>query len=261
LAAFLSAIAEAVKQYLLPGSLLLLLIAFTLGIVWWYLKERHRKLIRAGLTAVIAAYWLLATPAVAGGLETILVGPYQPLQDEEAVGAIVLLGGGAQSYRFDGRQLVELSGASALRALEAARLYGQLHPDLVIASGGPGRDPTMPESEPLAQALAALGVPSYRILAESQSSDTHEQAVQLAPILAQHGVTRFVLVTSPTHIRRAMMAFRAVGLDPIASVAPDRSQTAQAGPALLPSHEALQDSVVAMREVLGLAYYWLRGWI
>jgi uncharacterized SAM-binding protein YcdF (DUF218 family) len=264
LGAFLSSLSEFVKHYLLPGTLPLLLLATTAALAWWYLKERDRRWDRGALTAVVLMYWLLATPAVSGLLESALVGRYQPLDDRVRVRAIIVLGGGAESYRYGGRSLSTLSDASAFRALETARLYRLLEPATVVASGGPGGGSATPESVPLAAALVSLGVPSDRILTESRSSDTHEQAIALKPLLSGRGIERFVLVTSPTHIRRAMLTFETAGMDPIASVAPGQSQPTDGGrpaPALMPNMESLQRSVVAGREVLALIYYWFRGWI
>lgn len=262
--AFLSSLAETVKLYLLPGSLPLLLLATTAALVWWYLQDGKGKWIRVALTAIVALYWLLATPAISGGLEKALVGDYRALTGRERVEAVVVLGGGAESYRYVGRRLSTLSDASAFRVLESVRLYQLLEPTWLVASGGPGNDPKTPESEPLRAALVSLGVPAEQILSESRSSDTHEQAILLKPVLRDHGIDRFVLVTSPTHMRRAMLAFEAVGLDPIASIAPDRSDTADSQhqmPALVPNIGSLQRSVVAGREIMGLIYYWVRGWI
>ena len=39
----------------------------------------------------------------------------------------------------------------------------------------------------------------------------------MPPLLKQHGIERFVLVTSQQHIARALGAFRKVGLDPVPS--------------------------------------------
>ncbi|MGA9532404.1 MAG: YdcF family protein [Anaerolineales bacterium] len=261
---FLSSLAEVVKQYFLPGSLMLLLLVTTAALAWWYLQERNRNKVRAALTAVVLSYWLLATPAVSGWIQSALEGGYSPLNERLQADAVVVLGGGAESYQYDDRRLSTLSDASAFRALEAARLYQLLDPEWVVASGGPGHDPKAPESEALAAALASLDVPAQRIIIESRSSDTHEQAVLLKPMLSSRGIESFVLVTSPTHMRRAMLAFEAAGMDPIASVAPNRSE-ASAGqrqtPSLVPNMGSLQRSIVAGREVLGLIYYWFRGWI
>lgn len=259
----LSFLAEAVKRYLLPGSLPLLLIGVTVGLGWWYLDERRRQWVRGGLTALILTYWLLALPAFSNLLHRGLAAGLDPIQRKVEAQAVVVLGGGASVHRVDRYELAVLSEASARRALEGVRLYHLLQPEWVIVSGGPGRDPQVPESEPLRQALIDQGVPADAILMESGSSDTREQALLLRELFADREIDSFVLVTSPSHIRRAIGAFEAVGLEPVASPAEpavgDASQRSQV--AWLPSLDALQASVTAGREYLAIAYYWLRGWL
>jgi len=55
--------------------------------------------------------------------------------------------------------------------------------------------------------------------------------------------------------------FRAVGLDPVASVAPIRSEVSMPPPPLLPNSESLSQSDDAVYEYAALAYYWVRGWL
>ena len=255
--------AEAVKLYLLPGSLPLLLIAITLALVWWYWRPTAARSIRAALTALVVSYWLLATPWVAGLLQNALAAGFEPIREPVEVQALVVLAGGADVLRAGGRSLSLLSDASALRALEAARVFELVEPAWVIVSGGPGRDPRQADSVPLRAALIELGVPAEVLVLDTSSRDTHDQAVQLQTLLAERGVERFVLVTSPSHMRRSMLAFQAVGLDPVASSAETDSRDPSRAPPLqlVPSMDALQGSVEALREVLGLIYYWGRGWL
>jgi uncharacterized SAM-binding protein YcdF (DUF218 family) len=257
----LNMLAESVKRYLLPGSLPLLLILVTIAVGWWYLNERRQDWLRIGLTVVVLSYWLLALPLTSSLLEQGLSAGQQPATAAEKAEAVVVLGGGASVLRVENYEAAVLSTASARRALEGARLYHLMAPQWVIVSGGLGRDPQVPESEPLRQALLEQGVPAEVILMESGSSDTHDQAVLLKDLLARRGIDSFVLVTSPSHVRRAMGAFKAVGLEPLMSPAAGTGEGGQGGTfPLLPSMEALQDSVTSTREYLAIAYYWLRGW-
>lgn len=259
----LTGLAESVKRFLLPGSLPLLLIGTTVGLGWWYLSERDRGWVRGALTALVLLYWLLATPLVAGLLERGLRRDLQPIAEPVPAEAVLVLGGGASTLRADGKQLDILSEASALRALEAARLYRMLHPSWVIVSGGTGDDPSVPESEPMREALIELGVPQERILLESGSGDTHDQALLLAGMLEEREVEDVVMVTSPTHMRRALLTFENAGLAPTPSISrldsqdPSRPQP----PSWVPTVAALQRSMSASREYLAIVYYWLRGWI
>lgn len=255
------------KGYLLPGSLMFLLLAASACAALLFGGRRAARLGRAGLAALCLAYWALSTPLAAGALEAALSLPDAPIARAAEAGgaqAVVVLGGGSATLRALGAQIDVLAESSALRALEGARLYRLLDDPLVVASGGapglPGR--TVPESRPLAEMLAAQGVPAERIVVETASNSTREQALEVAPLLQARGIERFVLVTSPTHMRRALGAFRAVGLDPQPSPAPQRSE-AGGGPVFLlgPNAGSLEASMRALREALALAYYFARGWL
>lgn len=259
----LEVVAEAVKRFLLPGSLPLLLLGLSVGLLWWYADERRSRHVRAGLTLLALGYWLLATPFVSSGLERGLAAGYQPLHQPIDVDAVVVLGGGAATHRASAGEIAALSRASSLRALEGVRLFRLLGPEWVVVSGGTGRDSTLPESVPLRRALVDQGIPQQRILLESGSNDTHDQALLMRSLFEVHKIDSFVLVTSPSHMRRADLAFRAAGLEGIPSPAPARSldDRAAAAPSWLPSFDALGRSTVAARELMALIYYWLRGWI
>jgi uncharacterized SAM-binding protein YcdF (DUF218 family) len=150
--------------------------------------------------------------------------------------------------------------------LEAARLYDLLEDPRVIASGGGGgggvsRGGGVPESRAMRRALVELGVPDDRILEESSSTDTRQEALNIRSGFVDQVEGSFVLVTSPTHMRRAMGAFRAVGLQPIASPSGEIPAASPAGlRRLLPSLDSLSASTFTIREYMALGYYALRGW-
>jgi uncharacterized SAM-binding protein YcdF (DUF218 family) len=62
----------------------------------------------------------------------------------------------------------------------------------------------------LQAAAERFGVPSARILSETQSRTTHENLVFVAPLIRAQGFTRLVLVTSRSHLRRATAVARRV---------------------------------------------------
>ncbi len=256
-----------VKEFLLPGSLSFLLMGLTLGVVALFGGSRAKAWGRGWLTALAAGYWLMSTPLVAGGLEAALGREYAPIvgpEQMEGAGAIVVLGGGSVTHRAPGGEIPLLSDSSALRVIEAARLYRLMDEPWVVASGGgeETRQGGSTESQAMRLALMALGVPAERILVESASRNTRDQALQVGPILQAHGVECFVLVTSPTHMPRALGAFRAVGLEPIPAVSAQHSEALPLPTfPLQPDLEALEASKVAVREFIALGYYRLRGWL
>jgi uncharacterized SAM-binding protein YcdF (DUF218 family) len=216
--------------------------------------------------AVLAVYCFISTPA---GADVLLAGlgsgatPLGTKEDAQGAETIVLLGGGAETLSADGAILGQLMRSSGLRVLEAARVYRMIGAHLVIASGGipyPAFQ-LKPESAMLAEGLVQAGVNGTDILQESQSRTTRDQARILAPILRARGAQRFVLVTSPSHMWRALGVFRAEGLDPIPSVSRVRSQHLPLPPRFLPGEEALSRSADAVYGYAAWAYYWWQGWL
>jgi uncharacterized SAM-binding protein YcdF (DUF218 family) len=256
---------EIIKDFLVPGSFAFLILGLTFGVVLLYLRGAGAKWGRRWLTLLAALYWLLSTPLYARALETILTDGYISLSHTgglEAVTGVVVLGGGGATYRASGGEVDSLSEASILRALEGVRVYKMLGDPWVFVSGGintrDGR--SSPESEALQQMMVEAGVPAKRIVLESASRNTFEQAVNLGPMLEERSIGSFILVTSPTHMRRSMATFKAQGLNPVPSASQQHSEDfLSARTAFLPNEDALQASRVAMRELMALTYYRLAG--
>jgi uncharacterized SAM-binding protein YcdF (DUF218 family) len=264
----MDALVEFIKANLVPGSFSFLLIAVTLGIPGLFLKGRWRRWSRVWLTGLILTYWLLSLPACTATIERSLDAGYEPLTLSSAsqldLHAVVILGGGIETYGQEGRTISVLSESTAARVLEGARLYALLDDPWVIASGGgggPQESDRVPESRAMRQALVALGIPEKQILEESASTDTRQEALNIRDGFTEEVHGGFVLVTSATHMRRALAAFRAAGLQPIPSPPQDRDSTPRIGlKAILPSLDSLSASSFVLREYMALAYYGLRGW-
>jgi uncharacterized SAM-binding protein YcdF (DUF218 family) len=108
---------------------------------------------------------------------------------------------------------------------------------------------------------ASNGVPAAQIREESRSSSTREEALLLAEMLDGGEFDQVIVVTSPTHMRRALGALVAAGVHAVGSPSREHSETRQAASPLLPSERALGDSRQALREVMALIYYAARGWL
>ena len=260
-------VAEWFKQWFIPGSFSFFLLGAVIGIILLYLDERRNRWGRRWLTLLIILYALMATPFIASGLETSLQGNLGTGSSDEEIAvidAIVVLGGGGASYASGDLELSVMSESSALRLIEGLRLWEQHNPKWLVVSGGdnPRAGLLTAESETMKETLVELGVSEDRLLLESRSANTHDQAVNLAPLFEEHGIDRFILVTSPTHMRRAYLTFVHAGLDPIPAAALEHSESKDTfGNMILPSIGALDASRNVMRELFGLLYYAFRGWI
>lgn len=72
----------------------------------------------------------------------------------------------------------------------------------VVSGAGSGGD----NAALMASAAEAAGVPASAIVVEEHATTTRENARFTSPLLAERGITRVAVVTSPYHSRRAAMA-------------------------------------------------------
>jgi len=256
-----------VKSLFVPGSISFLVVALVAGVGLLYGGERMRRWGRAWLTLVLLVYGFLATPLGADFVAAGLTRGFTPItarEQADGVDTVVVLSTGGEVYQASGDEVAEMGRFTSFSALEAARLYRLVGPRTVVVSGGIV-DPQarrVPEAEVLATGLARLGVPRERMILESRSRTTREQAVNVADLLKRRGTARFLLVTTGDHMPRARAAFRERGLDPVASVS---RVTMGAHPTpwkrLRPSIHALRQSDWACYEHLARIYYWWQGWL
>jgi uncharacterized SAM-binding protein YcdF (DUF218 family) len=175
---------------------------------------------------------------------------------------IVLLGAGDEFIDGWSEHMTLTLATEGARVLEAARVFRLISPAWIISSGGLAR-PGHPEQASgitMRDELVNLGVPRDRILLEAVSNTTHEEAIEIAPMLRKLGNPQVVLVTSDTHMHRSMGTFRAVGVSAIPAIAPNPRQAVTWAEWILPTASALRESGEVVHEVVGIPYYWARGW-
>jgi uncharacterized SAM-binding protein YcdF (DUF218 family) len=268
----MSTLADIIKTNSLPGSVPFLIVSVALGVALLRAGGRTARLAHAWLVVLVIMYWLLSTPfgadmlvsGLQGSVSSFGVSSFEREGNRTHINAIVLLTGGVQTYRAAAGAIESLTSASALRALEAVRVWKLLGPDAwIIVSGGiVDTDDVRPHAETIRDALIQLDVPPARILIEPASVNTHQHALNAKELLRSHGIDRFVLVTSPTHIRRSALAFRAAGLNPIPSVSQLNSNgTDWRWTRLWPTTSALSISQAAIYDCFALMYYRSRGWL
>jgi uncharacterized SAM-binding protein YcdF (DUF218 family) len=136
---------------------------------------------------------------------------------------------------------------------------------LVVALPADG-DPEISSVGRMRDELVMRGISRSRIRMETRGLNTHEQAVNIALLLGPEALAAPVLVvTSPSHIRRALLCFRKAGFRQIGALAAeDADNEADAGPhtrARYSFWSALQFEVQMARELTAMAVYKIRGWI
>ncbi len=261
----LAVLAELTKALFIPGSVPFLLLGVTIGVILLLMDETRRTRGRGLLAALAVLYWVLSLPATASLLERLMADGYRPLEaasEAEGASTVVVLGGGSVTLRSAADSLDVVSEATAYRVLEAERLYELLGQPTLILSGGPPSTlaESSPESEAMQDVLVDQGVAPEDILLDTDSGNTHEQAIFVAGLLAEQPAETFVLVTSPIHMRRALGAFADEGLSPVPSPAVEGPRPEDAA-RFLPSESGLRRSQAVIREAIALVYYLARGWL
>jgi uncharacterized SAM-binding protein YcdF (DUF218 family) len=175
---------------------------------------------------------LRAVGSIAGGMAVLIVLAFALLawqvdrlgrcDDARASDAIIVLGARVEANGRPGSDLTS-------RTYHAVDLWQAGYAPYVICTGGY-------ENEPLSAANVCrrfaieLGVPTDRVLVADGTSNTVEDAVVAARVMADHGWQRAILVSHPLHLFRARWLFRSAGVDAVTS--PTSTETGRIFPPL-----------------------------
>ena len=181
----------------------------------------------------------------------------------------VLLTGGMINVSKDVPPGRFLLGREADRAGQALYLYktGAVHK--ILISGGSGDLPFGPkgvsdEGQVVTRFLIVAGVRPGDIVLENKSRNTHENAGFSAKMLRDRFHTdQCVLVTSASHMRRAVACFRKEGVRvvPFPGVFMSRRRSFGLGEYVLPNEQSFADSYYLVREMVGYGVYRVMGYV
>ncbi len=209
--------------------------------------------------------FVFGNPLIARTLLGLLEGQYPPFSGSatDRFDAIVVLSGGAAS-KGTLRPSDQLSGLSLERTICGADLFAQgLAPRLILTGGDAmifGQGPK--EAVEMTRLALRLGVPEDAIVLEDRSRTTYENAVGVKRIL---GHASILLVTSASHVPRAVGLFRKQGLEttafPCGYLVKDRPWSGWGvNPFdLIPEVDALSRTTGAIAEIVGTIVYWAIG--
>jgi uncharacterized SAM-binding protein YcdF (DUF218 family) len=246
-----------------PSTLIALLIGYGSILIWTGWARWGRRFVTIGAVLLLVAG---LSP-----LGNVLILPLEDRFPRAGLDApppptgFIVLGG------VEDRLVGEARGAPALneaseRLVEAAMLARRFPEAKIAFSGGDAGIfyKSGNEAEGAQSLLEALGVGKDRLILETKSRDTYENAVYLKDLFTRSGELgpgkRWVLITSAFHMPRAMGAFRQAGFD----VEPWPVDYRTRGKADLTRpfdkvSEGLRRVDAAAREWAGLLAYWLRG--
>jgi len=189
---------------------------------------------------------------------------YRPAQPGvlETLDTVVVLG---YCARPSGglRVAAELAGDAYGRLFAGVKAFKESGANLLALCGGRSREDTESEAEVMKAVALYMGCPRDKILTETRSHDTMQNAAYLAELLPAGQNRRIGLVTSAWHMLRAEKVFK--GQFPNDTIVPVPTNylydpVRWSAGTFVPSVEALRQSTVALHEWIGIAWYSLRYW-
>lgn len=147
------------------------------------------------------------------------------------------------------------------RITDAVVLYNQGIIKKILLSGGSGylEFPELKESTRLKQFLMELGIDPVDIIIEDQSKNTRENAYYSAQLVKTESI---LLITSASHMRRAIGCFEKVGLQPDYFTSDvNSSEFKWSYKLIIPSISAIGTWTEIIHELVGYLMYWLVGYI
>jgi uncharacterized SAM-binding protein YcdF (DUF218 family) len=242
-----------VSRFLFPLPLSLEFLLVGLLLLWFTRRQRAGKaLVTCGALLLVG----LSNNFTSNALLRPLEHRYPPLVVGHAVAGapdvafIAVLGGWADDDP-DVPATSHISPDLMVRLIEGVCLQREIPGSKLILSGGND------SAEGMAKMAEALGVSAEDILRLSEPRDTEEESQQIGSII---GPRPFILVTSASHMPRAMGLLRKRGLQPIAAPTDYLAPRHRSEPDdFVPDAYKLFKSQIAFYEYLGLAWETLRG--
>jgi uncharacterized SAM-binding protein YcdF (DUF218 family) len=250
---------QIVSPLFLPVSLCLEFLLLGLVLLWFTRRQR------AGKVLVTIAAFILAMFGY-GIISDRLLEPIEyrfpplfQLADIKALDSgeqrhprwVVVLAGG-HTYDPNLPLTCRISRESLVRLIEGIRLYRQ-KPGCKLLLSGRGFSASFPEAETLADLARSIGVNPNDLVLEAKSRDTKDQARNLLSVL---GSKPFILVTSASHMPRAVAMMRKLGLQPVPAPTGHRTHKREGVLPLesFPNAEGLLKAEMAIHEYLGLVW-------
>lgn len=178
---------------------------------------------------------------------------YHPEANDSTAYHILVLGSGhTEDQRLPPN--AQLSESALARLAEGIRLYRLLPASKLVLSGYSSSGGT-PQAKILKQTAVSLGVDEQRILLQEKPQNTYQEAQAYIGSYGDHPV---IVVTSATHMPRAMKMFKILGREAIPAPTFYRVKTSKYDRrSWLPSVDNIENMHTAIIEYVGL---WAADW-
>ena len=250
-------LSKTLSFFLDPANVLILALASGVGLLW----TPYKWLARWWLTATVLVTVFLTVVPVGRFLFNILENRFEPARVlPNNVEGVIVLGGVIDQFLSRNRGVVTVNGA--VERLTAFADLADRYPNAkLVFTGGSGAltDQSLKEADFAAPVLLRMGVALDRVIFESQSRNTAENASMTREILASAPRGTWILVTSAFHMPRAVGVFRENGWQ-VFPYPVDYVTRREVRPILqVRLRSGLNSLAAAAHEWTGLTFYWLTG--
>ena len=173
---------------------------------------------------------------------------------------IVVLSGGA-SVDPELPLSTSLTGVCLSRLLEGVYIHNRLPETKLILTGRSNATGIMTDADVMGDVAKEWGVKPENIVLETKARDTKDHPIYVKEIV---GRDKFILVTSASHMPRAMALFRKYGMEPIPAPTDYMVKKREGGLRLgvfFPSAGSLEKAERVIHEYLGIVWGKVRGQI
>ena len=203
-------VSKALAFILTPSNLLEMIGLFGLMLLLFKWRRFGISFIGTAIVGTAIAGWSPLGPALLMTLEERFPKPELPM----AINGIVMLGGAVDIHITQARGS-EAWNDQAERITTVAELANKFPGARIILSGGAGKPDGINESTITKQALVAMGLPDARLELETRSRNTCENATRSVLVATPKADEVWLLVTSASHMPRAIACFRAANFSVI----------------------------------------------
>lgn len=252
-------------MFFILSKILLFIISpsmWIIGLLFYALWTNNRKCAIRASTINLILFLILTNTFLAQRFVGMWEYEKQNIADTETYEVGILLGGYTLELKED-YDFTTLS-ENGNRLIQTVELYAAGKIKKILLSGGNGRLLSdFEEATSSLDLLQKMGVKKEDILFENESHNTYENAVYSARILKEkYPDSKFLLITSAFHQRRAMACFKKQDLNCDAFSADVKSKSKIAILKIIaPDTENIELWQITIKEMVGYLVYKIQGYL
>ena len=240
-----------------PGNILVFVLLFVSVMLWL----GKRTLVKWSMLVVMLFLLFVSIFPIGGKLLVILENRF-PRVDKvpENIKGIIVLGGVVNQFISADRGVVSVGG-SVERVIYFCKLAKEYPDTKLVFTGGSGNlfDQSLKEAEFAVPLMSQLGLDVSRVIFESKSRNTWENAVYSKNIINPSADELWLLITSAFHAPRSVGAFRKAGWNVIAYPVDYNTLSNSRHQLGFNFRGGINSLAFSVHEWIGLTAYWLTG--